>query len=126
METRRQKQVAREIQLVMSDIFLKEGREITDGALVTIAGVNMTPDLLVAKIYFSIYNHKNPDEVMYYIEANKGQLRKLLGNKVGKYMRRVPELSFFKDDTLDEVFKLDEILKELKKEKKSESDKDND
>lgn len=122
METRRQKQVAREIQLVMSDIFLKEGREITDGALVTIAGVNMTPDLLVAKVYFSIYNHKNPDEVMYYIEANKGQLRKLLGNKVGKYMRRVPELSFFKDDTLDEVFKLDQILKDLKKDKKSESD----
>ncbi|MCB0502561.1 MAG: 30S ribosome-binding factor RbfA [Bacteroidetes bacterium] len=122
METRRQKQVAREIQLVMSDIFLKEGREITDGALVTIAGVNMTPDLLVAKIYFSIYNHSNPDEVMYYIESNKSQLRKLLGNKVGKHMRRVPELVFFKDDTLNEVFKLDQILKDLKKDQQQEEE----
>ncbi len=122
METRRQKQVAREIQSVMSNIFLKEGREITDGALVTIAGVRMTPDLLVAKVYFSIYNHENPDEIMHYIEANKGQLRKILGNKVGKHMRRVPELQFFKDDTLDEVFKLDELFKDLNKDKSTEND----
>lgn len=121
MESKRQKQVAREIQTVLSDIFLKEGREITDGALVTIAGVNMTPDLLVAKVYLSIYNHKHPDEIMYYIESNTPQLRKLMGNKVGKYMRRVPELQFFKDETLDEVFKLEEIFKELNKNKASEN-----
>jgi ribosome-binding factor A len=118
-ETRRQKQIARLIKEAMSDIFLKEGKEITENALVTVSQVKMTPDLFTARIYFSIYNAERPEEIMHFIEANNKQLRGLLGRRIGKNMRRVPELVFFKDDTLDEVFKLEQLFKEMKKDNKS-------
>lgn len=124
-ESKRQKQVARLVKEALSDIFLKEGKEITENALVTIAEVRMTPDLLTARVYFSIYNSEHPDEIMHYIESNNKAIRGLLGKRLGKNMRRVPELVFFKDDTLDEVFKLEEFFKELEAEKKAKKKKKN-
>jgi ribosome-binding factor A len=117
MESKRQKQVARVVQQYMNDIFLKEGKEITEDALVTISQVKMTPDLQVARVYVSIYNSKHPDEIMHYIQVNAKTLRHLLGQRIRHQLRKVPELSFFKDDTLDEVFKLEEIFRELNEEK---------
>jgi ribosome-binding factor A len=123
-ETRRQKQVARLIQEAMSDIFFKEGKEITANAMVTVSQVKMTPDLFTARIYMSIYNAERPEEIMHFIESNNKQLRGLLGKRVGKSMRRVPELVFYKDDTLDEVFKLEQLFKDMKKENKSNDSSD--
>lgn len=123
MESRRQKQVARVVQQYMNDIFLKEGKEITEDALVTISQVRMTPDLQVARVYVSIYNSDHPDEIMQHIQANGKGLRKLLGDRIRHQLRKVPELNFFKDDTLDEVFKLEQIFKELNA-KKSAGDTD--
>ena len=88
--------------------------------MVTVSQVKMTPDLFTARIYMSIYNAERPEEIMHFIESNNKQLRGLLGKRVGKSMRRVPELVFYKDDTLDEVFKLEQLFKEMKKENKSE------
>ena len=124
MESKRQKQVARLVQQYLSEIFLREGKEVTENALVTISHVKMTPDLYTARIYLSIYNTKHPDEIMTHIEANTNAFRKLLGQKVRHQLRSVPQLSFFKDETLDEVFKLEEIFRDLKeeREKKGQSD----
>jgi ribosome-binding factor A len=118
METKRQKQVARVVQQYMSEIFLREGKQITEDALVTISQVRMTPDLQVARIYLSLYNTDHPDEILAHVEANNKALRNLLGQRVRHQLRKVPELVFFKDDTLDEVFKLEAIFRELKEAKK--------
>ena len=123
-ESRRQLQVARLVKEALSDIFLKEAKEITADALVTIAHVKMTPDLFTARVYFSIYNTKHPDEIMHYIESNNRAIRGLLGKRLGKSMRRIPELVFFKDDTLDEVFKLEEFFKKMNEEKQAKGNTD--
>ena len=119
MESKRQKQVARVVQQYMNDIFLKEGKEITEDALVTISHVRMTPDLQVARVYMSIYNSKHPDEIMRHIQVNAKALRRLLGQRIRHQLRKVPSLEFFKDDTLDEVFRLEEIFRELNEENES-------
>lgn len=118
-ETKRQKMVGRLIQEELSQIFLREGKEVTGNAMVTISNVRMTPDLLTARVYLSIFNAEDPDEIMYFIEANNKQFRRLLGNKIRHQVRRIPELAFFKDESLDEVFKLEEIFKQLKEEKEA-------
>jgi len=51
------------------------------------------------------------------IEERKGELRRQLGERVKKQLRRVPELRFFKDDTLDHVFKMEEIFKKINEER---------
>ncbi len=117
MQTKRQKQLSKLIQQALSDIFLKEGREILNGAMVTVTQAEVAADLSVAKAYFSIYNTNEPDAIMENIDANNKQIRYLLGTKLRHQMRRIPELVFFRDTTLDEVFKLEEIFRDLEKNK---------
>lgn len=114
MESIRQKQVAKTIQIALSEVFQRDAHEILEGSMVTVSGVHITPDLLTARVYLSIYNHPKPDEILGFINFNKKHLRGLLGNKIKKKVRRIPELEFFKDDTLDEVFKLEQIFQAVK------------
>ena len=124
MQTKRQKQLSKLVQQALSDIFLREGREILKGAMVTVTQTEVAADLSVAKAYFSIYNTEEADTIMEYINANNKQIRYLLGTKLRHQMRRIPELLFFRDTTLDEVFKLEEIFRDLEKKEKGKNQKD--
>jgi ribosome-binding factor A len=114
MESIRQKQVAKIIQVALSEVFMFEAREILDGAMVSVTSVRMAPDLLQGRVYLSIYNTAKPDEILAYIRHNERELRKLLGTKIRNKVRRIPELSYFRDDTMDEVVKLEGIFNEIK------------
>lgn len=116
-ESKRQKQVAGVIQEEMNAIFLRMGLNMVDGGMVSIAGVKVTPDLLEARIYLSLFQVSNSDAVMRRLEDRKSELRKELGLRVKQQLRRVPELRFFKDDTLDHVFKMEEIFKKINEER---------
>ncbi|MFN8282411.1 MAG: 30S ribosome-binding factor RbfA [Chitinophagales bacterium] len=115
METIRQRQVAKMIQLAMSELMQKDVSHILEGAMVTISGVRVTPDLYTARIYVSIYNHKNPDAVLDILDKHNKTIRGVLGNKIRNKVRSIPQLEFFKDDTLEEVQKLEQIFKDIKK-----------
>ncbi len=114
MESIRQQQVNKVIQIALSEIFQREAREILGSALVTIASVRITPDLYTARIYLSIYNTPNPNELLKLIDYNNKEIRGLLGKKIRNKVRVIPELAFFRDDTMDEVIKLDNLFKEIK------------
>lgn len=122
METIRQRQVAKNIQITMSEIVQKDLTNILDGAMVTISGVRVTPDLYTARIYVSIYNHKNPEVVLDNLDKSNKHIRGLLGNKIRNKVRSIPQLEFFKDDTLEDVQNLERIFSEIKK-KDAELDK---
>ncbi len=114
---------------MMSDIMQKELGSILEGAMVTISGVRVTPDLYTARIYVSIYNHKNPDAILDNLDKNNKLIRGLLGKQIRNKVRSIPQLEFFKDDTLDDVQNLERIFSEIKKkdaeiEKLREGDKD--
>lgn len=121
-ETKRQKQIAQLLQKELSDIFLRIGFNIVDGGMISIASIKMTPDLLEARVYLSMFQIKAPSEMLEKIKDRTGEIKKELGNRVGKQLRRVPELTFFLDDTLDYVFKMEELFKRIKEE---DSNKDN-
>ena len=101
MDSIRQNKVARLIQRDLSEMFQQECKEYTEGAMLSVTAVRVSPDLSYAKIYVSIF----PSE-----QKNKS-IRFILGKKVGKQMRIVPELRFFVDDSLDYIDKIDELLK---------------
>ena len=118
-ESKRQKQVAGVIQEEMNDIFLRIGLNMVNGGMVSISSVKVTPDLLEARIYLSLFQVKDAEAVIKRIEERKGELKKELGLRVKQQLRRMPELRFFKDDTLDHVFKMEEIFKKINEERKS-------
>ncbi|MBK8555923.1 MAG: 30S ribosome-binding factor RbfA [Lewinellaceae bacterium] len=120
MESIRQKQVGEVIRRYFSMILQEEGSNIYGrNKLVTVTGVTMTPDLLVAKIFISIYGSENKQEVILELEENHSLLRKALASKVGKQMRRVPDIEFILDETVDEMYRVNDLLNRVNEEDKN-------
>ncbi len=115
MESIKQRQVAKTIQIAMSELVQKEIQPMLEGALLTVSGVRVTPDLYTARIYVSIYNHAKPDAILNILDKNNKQIRGFLGNKIRNKVRSIPQLEFFKDDTLEDVQNLERIFSEIKK-----------
>lgn len=120
-ESKRQKQVARLVQEEMALLFQKEGLNIIDGGMLSISQVQVTPDLLEARIFLSFFKIKEPEAVLEKIKEKTSELRHQLGNKLRFQLRRIPQLQFFKDDTMDHVFKLEAIFKKIEEEQSGKS-----
>jgi ribosome-binding factor A len=109
----RQQKFGRLIQKELSDIFLRDKRGILEHTLITIADVKMSPDLSVAKIYISMTLAKNKQLVLDKLNENKKDIRRSLGEKIGKQVRIVPEIIFFIDEVEDNAQRIEEIIKNL-------------
>ncbi|MEA3495304.1 MAG: 30S ribosome-binding factor RbfA [Bacteroidota bacterium] len=115
MSTRRQEKFARLIQRELGDLFLKEGKKIFGDAMISVTKVLVSPDLGYAKIYLNFINVKNTDEVIELVQNHAGEIRFNLGKRIRNQARKIPELSFFYDDTLDYVEKMDKLFKDINK-----------
>lgn len=114
MESIRQKQVGELIRRYFGMILTEEGSNIYGrDKLVTITDVKMTPDLLIAKVYISVYGTENKQEVILLMDDNLTRLRQALAGKIGKQMRRMPEVEFFLDDTVDEMYRVEALLNRI-------------
>ena len=111
VESTRQLKVAKEIQKHMAKIIRSKGMAAFGGALVSVSGVKISPDLSVAKVYVSIFPSDKAEAVMNALQENGRALRGELGAKVGKQLRIVPEIIFFLDSSLDYVEHIEELLK---------------
>ena len=111
MESTRQKKVSRLIQKEMAGIFLRKGNEIAHGKMVSITKVRISPDLSFAKIYISIFPSDGQDIILKAIEENNSKIRFEMGQKVRRQLRIIPEITFFIDDSLDYIDKIDRLLK---------------
>ena len=110
-ETTRQQKVARQIQKDLAEIIRLRGMAAYDGAMLTVSGVKITPDLALAKVYVSIFPSAKAEAVMEQLGEQTSRLRGELGRRVSKQLRIVPELVFYLDDSLDYVEHIDELLK---------------
>ena len=110
METTRQNKIARLIQKELSDIFQQQTRAM-HGTLVTVSVVRISPDMSVARAYLSIFPSEKADELLANINANTRSIRYELGTRVRYQLRIIPELRFFKDDSLDYLEHIDSLLK---------------
>lgn len=110
-ESTRQPKVAREIQKDLAEIIRGRGMASYEGAMVTVSGVRVSPDLSVAKVYVSIFPSEKAEKVMSLLNDNVRMYRGELGAMVAKQLRIVPELVFYLDSSLDYVEHIEELLK---------------
>lgn len=115
-ESKRQKQVAELIRRNLGMVLQQEGSYIYQDALVTVTNVVVTPDLLLAKIYLSVYNTENKQAVILMVEENKYRLQQSLSQRIRKQIRRIPNIDFYLDDTLDEMYRVTDLFKRLEDE----------
>ena len=117
-EGKRQKQVGGLLNEELNAIFQRLGLSMLNGGMVSITDVKMTPDLLEARIYLSLFQVRDTQTTLQIIEQKAWEIKRELTARVAKQLRRMPELKFFHDDTLDQVFKMDELFKKINEEKK--------
>jgi ribosome-binding factor A len=113
-EGKRQKQVAGLLQVELSNIFQRLGLSMIDGGMISISSVKITPDLFEARVHISMFNVKDANAVMKKIEERSWEIKKELVSRVKNQLRSMPQLSYFIDDTLDYVDKMEEVFKKLK------------
>lgn len=112
MDSTRQNKISRLIQKDLADILQKEGKSLFSGVLVSVTKVRISPDLSVARVYLSIFPSEKGTEILFEIKTHQSRIRGLLGTKVGKQLRIVPQLDFHIDDSLDYIDNIDRLLKE--------------
>jgi ribosome-binding factor A len=110
MEGTRLNKIERLLQRELSELFRRQ-TAIMRGTLVTVSTVRVSPDLSVAKVYLSIFPSEKSSELLESIEKNKKTLRYDLGQIVRLQLRRIPELAFYLDDSLDYADNIDKLLK---------------
>ncbi|WP_052324261.1 30S ribosome-binding factor RbfA [Flavihumibacter sp. ZG627] len=115
-ETKRQKQVAGEIQEVLNGIFQRLGLTMIDGGMVSISSVKMTPDLLESRIYISLFKVKDKKAAMKKLEDRAWEIKRELAQSIKHQVRRIPEMQFYLDETLDQVDKMETLFRKIKEE----------
>ena len=109
MEGTRLQKIGRLLQKELGDIFQKQTQAM-HGVLVSVSVVRVSPDLSVAKAYLSIFPSAKGEELLKAIRANTKAIRYDLGQRVRLQLRKIPELSFFIDDSLDYIEHIDSLL----------------
>ena len=109
METTRQQKIDRLIQKELGEMFQRQTQAMR-GVLVSVSNVRVSPDLSVCNVYVSVFPSEKADEIVKNLNDNVRSIRYDLGQRVRHQLRIIPELTFFKDDTLDYIEHIDELL----------------
>lgn len=111
MESPRQKKIAallqQEIAKMLQGAVRKEGRS---NLLVSVTKVQVTVDLSIAKIYLSLFPSTEAVKWLEGIQSNAFQIKHDLAQLLKNELRRIPELLFFLDDSLDYIEQIETAL----------------
>jgi ribosome-binding factor A len=111
METNRQKKIGGVIQKDLVDILQGEVRKngVTN-LIISVSKVIVTTDLSVATVHLSIFPQEKAQETLVAIKTNSKLIKHDLSQRVRLQLRKVPNLVFFIDDSLDYIEKIDNAL----------------
>jgi len=112
METNRQKKIGSVLQNDLVDILQGEVRKngLTN-LIISVSKVSVTTDLGVARVYLSVFPQNKAQEILEAVKSNAPLIKHDLAQRVKLQLRKVPNLSFYIDDSLDYIEKIDNALK---------------
>jgi ribosome-binding factor A len=106
----RMQKIARLLQKALGEIFVQETSRLLGNRIVTVTEVCISPDLGLAKVYLSFILNKEGEDMLAKVAQHKGVVRKLLGERIGNKLRKVPELRFYTDDSVTHAAKMHKLL----------------
>lgn len=110
-ETNRQKKIAGLLQKDLVDVLQKAAQDGMKGIIISVSKVHVTSDLGVAKIYLSVFPSDKREELLKGVVSNTPLIRHEMAKRTRNQLRRIPELLFFGDDSLDYIEEIDKSLK---------------
>ena len=116
-EGKRQKQVSALLLEEVNKIFQRLGLNMIQGGMVSISSVKITPDLFEARIYLSFYQVPSPKDALKLIEDRAWEIKRDLVSSIRNQLRSMPQLTFYIDDSLDYVDKMETLFREINENK---------
>lgn len=111
METNRQKKIGSVLQKDLVDILQGEVRKNgIPNLVISVSKVSVTTDLSIATVHLSIFPPEKAPEILGAIKTNTPLIKHDLSQRVRLQLRKVPNLTFFIDDSLDYIEKIDKAL----------------
>ena len=111
METNRQKKIGGVLQKDLVDILQGEVRKNgISNLIISVSKVIVTTDLSVAKVYLSVFPQDKAKELLEAVKSNTMLIKHDLSQRVKLQLRKVPNLTFYIDDSLDYIEKIDNAL----------------
>ena len=114
MDSKQQSQISELIKRNFAPIFLEQGPYIFGDAFVTVTQVKVTPDLAQAKIYLSIFQAQDKEGVLRQIVNHTHVLKQALAARIRQQVRRIPQIYFYFDETIDEMYKVNDMFDKIK------------
>ena len=114
-KSQRQLRVGEELRHLISNALHRETfyDVILESNNITVTEVNVSPDLKNAKVYIMPLGGENKIEVLESLNRIKGYIQKLISSEI--QLRQIPRLSFVIDTTFEYANKIDNIIKNIRK-----------
>ena len=113
MESQRQKKIASVLQKDLVEVLQGAAREGgMSGVIISVTQVKVTVDLSIAKVYLSIFPINKAKVLIDGITSNAPIIKNELAKRTKHQLRRMPELLFFLDDSLEYIDKIDQSIKQ--------------
>ena len=113
MTSTRQLKFARLIQKELGEVFQKDQKSFFTGNIISVTQVEVTPDFSVAHVHLSLILNGDKGQMLEIVQQHKGNIKRSLSRKIGKQVRKIPELIFHLDLGAEHAEKMDTILKNL-------------
>lgn len=112
MESNRQKKIASILQQDLVDVLQRAASDGgLKGVIISVSKVSVTTDLSIAKVYLSIFPNKEALTLLEGIKSNTPLIRHELAQRTRHQLRRMPQLDFFIDDSLEYIDAIERSLK---------------
>tara|TARA_B100000989_G_C19439074_1_gene426462 strand:- start:438 stop:824 length:387 start_codon:yes stop_codon:yes gene_type:complete len=126
MESDRQRKVSVVLKKDLCSILQQNLRNYNiTNVVVSVTKISISPDLMHAKVFVSIFPFAKSDSILKLIISNKNKIKNSLGKLLRNQIRKIPDVIFFIDDSLDHIDKIDEALRNKSNPIKSEIYKKN-
>ncbi len=113
MESKRQKRIAKILQKDLAEVLQGEIRKAgIKNFLISVTKVYVTPDLTLARVYVSVFPSEKADASVEALRRNAKLVKHDIARRVRYQLRKMPDLEFYRDDTLDYIENIDKSLKE--------------
>jgi len=113
MESNRQKKIASVLQTDLVDVLQSAARSGSLGVIISVTKVNVTVDLSIAKVYLSVFPTDKRESLLEGIKSNAPKIKHELAQRTRHQLRRMPELQFYIDDSLEYIDQIERSLKGL-------------
>lgn len=110
-DSRRKERVEREVQQIISTYLIQNLQSELHG-LVTVTRVIMPGDFRTAKVYVTFFSNENPNfDFVKELKNWSGDIQNTINQKL--QMRYCPKITFFKDESTENILKIERIISEI-------------